>query len=43
MGGNARWSLSSTIYNELEGLTQLLQYDAIPIGCCGIVLHPKWH
>ena len=44
MEGNARFGTStSTIYNELEGLTQLLRYDAIPIGCCGIVLHPKWH
>ena len=43
MEGNARYGKStSTIYNELEGLTQLLRYDAIPIGCCGIVLHPKW-
>ena len=32
----------STIYNELEGLTTLLRYDSLPIGCCGIVLHPKW-
>jgi len=43
MEGNARYGTStSTIYNELEGLTQLLRYDSIPIGCCGIVLHPKW-
>ena len=25
-----------------QGLTQLLRYDAVPVGCCGIVLHPKW-
>lgn len=44
MEGTARYGKpTSTIYNELEGLTQLLHYDAIPIGCCGIVLHPKWH
>ena len=43
MEGNARYGkATSTIYNELEGLTQLLRYDAIPIGCCGIVLHPQW-
>ena len=34
---------TSAIYNELEGLTTLLRYDSIPIGCCGIVLHPQWH
>ena len=33
---------TSVIYNELEGLTSLLRYDSVPIGCCGIVLHPKW-
>ena len=33
---------TSVIYNELDGLTSLLRYDSIPIGCCGIVLHPKW-
>ena len=43
MEGNARYGTpTSTIYNELEGLTSLLRYDSIPIGCCGIVLHPKW-
>lgn len=43
MEGTARFGTpTSTIYNELEGLTQLLRYDALPIGCCGIVLHPKW-
>ena len=30
------------IYNELTGLTMMLNYDSIPIGCCGIVLHPTW-
>ena len=33
---------TSCIYNELEGLTTLLRYDSVPIGCCGIVLHPEW-
>ena len=33
---------TSCIYNELEGLTSLLRYDSVPIGCCGIVLHPEW-
>jgi len=33
---------TSVIYNELEGLTSLLKYSAVPIGCCGIVLHPEW-
>jgi len=33
---------TSVIYNELEGLTSLLKYASVPIGCCGIVLHPKW-
>jgi len=33
---------TSVIYNELEGLTSLLKYSSIPIGCCGIVLHPTW-
>ena len=43
MEGNARYGTpTSTIYNELEGLTSLLRYDSIPIGCCGIVLHPRW-
>lgn len=43
MEGNARFgTCTSAIYNELEGLTSLLKYDSIPIGCCGIVLHPKW-
>jgi hypothetical protein len=43
MEGTARYgTTTSTIYNELEGLTQLLRYDSIPIGCCGIVLHPQW-
>ena len=39
MEGTARWGTpTSAIYNELEGLTTLLKYDAIPVGCCGIVL-----
>ena len=43
MEGNARFgTCTSAIYNELEGLTSLLKYDSIPIGCCGIVLHPTW-
>ena len=43
MEGTARYgSTTSAIYNELEGLTQLLRYDAVPVGCCGIVLHPQW-
>jgi len=43
VGGNAKYGTStSVIYNELEGLTSLLKYSSIPIGCCGIVLHPKW-
>mmetsp|Transcript_33519 Transcript_33519/g.107759 ORF Transcript_33519/g.107759 Transcript_33519/m.107759 type:complete len:195 (-) Transcript_33519:282-866(-) len=33
---------TSVIYNELEGLTSLLKYSSVPIGCCGIVLHPEW-
>ena len=42
--GTARYgTATSAIYNELEGLTQLLRYQALPIGCCGIVLHPEWH
>lgn len=41
--GTARYgTATSAIYNELEGLTQLLRYQALPIGCCGIVLHPEW-
>uniref|UniRef100_A0A7S4BZR5 Uncharacterized protein n=1 Tax=Chrysotila carterae TaxID=13221 RepID=A0A7S4BZR5_CHRCT len=41
--GNAHFGTStSSIYNELEGLTQLLKYSSVPIGCCGIVLHPTW-
>lgn len=44
MEGTARYGTpTSAIYNELEGLTTLLRYDSIPIGCCGIVLHPQWH
>jgi hypothetical protein len=43
MEGNARYGKpTSAIYNELEGLTALLKYDAVPVGCCGIVLHPEW-
>lgn len=43
MEGNARFgNRTSAIYNELEGLTQLLKYDSVPVGCCGIVLHPLW-
>ena len=43
MEGHARFGTpTSTIYNELEGLTALLKYDAVPVGCCGIVLHPTW-
>jgi len=43
MEGTARYGTpTSAIYNELEGLTTLLRYDSIPIGCCGIVLHPQW-
>ena len=43
MEGTARYGTPTTaIYNELEGLTTLLRYDAVPVGCCGIVLHPKW-
>lgn len=43
MEGNARYGTpTSSIYNELEGLTSLLRYDSMPIGCCGIVLHPHW-
>ena len=30
------------MYNELEGLTALLKYRSVPVGCCGIVLHPEW-
>ena len=42
--GCARYGTrTSAIYNELDGLTTLLHYDAVPVGCCGIVLHPKWH
>lgn len=33
---------SAHVYNELTGLTMMLNYDSIPIGCCGIVLHPTW-
>jgi len=29
-------------WNELDGLTQLLRYNHLPAGCCGIVLHPEW-
>jgi len=43
MEGHSRYgSPTSCIYNELEGLTSLLRYDSVPIGCCGIVLHPEW-
>ena len=43
MEGHSRYGTpTSCIYNELEGLTSLLRYDSIPIGCCGIVLHPRW-
>ena len=43
MEGHSRYGTpTSVIYNELEGLTSLLRYDSVPIGCCGIVLHPKW-
>ena len=43
MEGHSRYGTpTSCIYNELEGLTQLLRYQALPIGCCGIVLHPEW-
>ncbi len=35
-------SRTSVIYNELEGLTTLLKYQSVPVGCCGIVLHPSW-
>lgn len=43
MEGHSRYGTpTSVIYNELEGLTSLLRYDSIPIGCCGIVLHPRW-
>eukprot|EP00283_Hemiselmis_rufescens_P002727 CAMPEP_0173418280 /NCGR_PEP_ID=MMETSP1357-20121228/485_1 /TAXON_ID=77926 /ORGANISM="Hemiselmis rufescens, Strain PCC563" /LENGTH=244 /DNA_ID=CAMNT_0014380751 /DNA_START=33 /DNA_END=767 /DNA_ORIENTATION=- len=34
---------TANVFNELEGLTMMLGYDSIPIGCCGIVLHPKWY
>ncbi|EKX54411.1 cell division control protein 45 [Guillardia theta CCMP2712] len=30
------------VYNELTGLTMMLGYDSLPVGCCGIVLHPQW-
>ena len=43
MEGHSRYGTpTSVIYNELEGLTSLLRYDSVPIGCCGIVLHPRW-
>jgi hypothetical protein len=43
MEGCAKYgTATSVIYNELEGLTSLLKYSSIPIGCCGIVLHPEW-
>jgi hypothetical protein len=44
MDGCARYGVRTpAIYNELNGLVTLLHYDSLPIGCCGIVLHPKWH
>eukprot|EP00292_Cryptomonas_paramecium_P015710 CAMPEP_0113686804 /NCGR_PEP_ID=MMETSP0038_2-20120614/15514_1 /TAXON_ID=2898 /ORGANISM="Cryptomonas paramecium" /LENGTH=140 /DNA_ID=CAMNT_0000607209 /DNA_START=419 /DNA_END=841 /DNA_ORIENTATION=+ /assembly_acc=CAM_ASM_000170 len=33
---------TSTTYNELESLTHMLGFQYIPIGCCGIVVHPTW-
>jgi hypothetical protein len=43
MEGCAKYGTATpVIYNELEGLTSLLKYSSIPIGCCGIVLHPEW-
>ena len=43
MEGHSRYGTpTSCIYNELEGLTSLLKYSSVPIGCCGIVLHPEW-
>ena len=30
------------IYNELWGLKYLLKYDSEKLGCCGMVLHPKY-
>ena len=29
-------------YNELEGLTKLLNYNNDKIGCCGMVYHPRF-
>lgn len=43
MEGHSRYGTpTSVIYNELEGLTSMLRYASLPIGCCGIVLHPTW-
>ncbi|KAL1524587.1 hypothetical protein AB1Y20_019477 [Prymnesium parvum] len=41
--GCARYGTKTpAIYNELDGLVTLLKYDALPVGCCGIVIHPRW-
>eukprot|EP00966_Prymnesium_polylepis_P253883 5868089-Prymnesium_polylepis.1 len=41
--GCARYGTRTpAIYNELDGLVTLLKYDALPVGCCGIVIHPRW-
>ena len=33
---------TASTYNEIEGLMAVMGYDAEPIGCCGIVMHPQW-
>ena len=42
MPSNCRILNTICFGSQLEGLTSLLKYSSIPLGCCGIVLHPEW-
>ena len=33
---------SQHIYGEVDALVTLLNYECTNVGCCKIVMHPKW-
>lgn len=34
---------TNVIYNELQSLKYLLKYESEKLGCCGMILHPKYY
>ena len=33
---------SQRVYGEVDALMTLLNYECTNVGCCKIVMHPKW-